>query len=185
MRHARLTALCASLLTLSAASPGEQVPESESVRDAPEVKTPDAPPEAALEPQPESEKAQAAPGVVEIRNPAFPGPPPPQPVVHRGRRYAASDLSPYFAEGVLAEAAPRQQDLGLRRQGPVRDLAVLHGVEGLERKDVITLGDAQGPGAEQPAAPGELRHAGGRGDLRARGRTRQGFQHEPGNGDGT
>jgi soluble lytic murein transglycosylase len=63
------------------------------------------PPEAALTPPPDAEKAIAAPGFVLIPNPAFPRPE--MPVVQEragGRVYGPGDVAPYFNEGRLAEA---------------------------------------------------------------------------------
>src|SRR5512133_2220260 len=67
------------------------------------------PPEAQLTPPPDAEKAAVAPGLVLIRNPAFPSrEPAPPPAGPRkpdpGRAFSAQDLTPYFAEGALADA---------------------------------------------------------------------------------
>ncbi|MBU8897390.1 transglycosylase [Corallococcus sp. H22C18031201] len=71
---------------------------------APTQRTASAPSEAQLSPPPDAEKAPLPMGFVEVLNPAFPGLAPPTPVVHRGRRYALEDLSPYFGTGKKKEA---------------------------------------------------------------------------------
>lgn len=84
---------------------GDQAtPRPEELRPAPAADRAGGPAEAGIDPAPDAEKAAAASGYVEVRNPAFPAPAPPPPVVHRGRRFEASDLAPYFAEGSLAAA---------------------------------------------------------------------------------
>src|SRR5512133_3667500 len=67
------------------------------------------PPEAQLPPPPDAEKPAQATGLVLIRNPAFPSaapasPPPEAAKQDPGRAFAAADLTPYFAEGALADA---------------------------------------------------------------------------------
>jgi soluble lytic murein transglycosylase len=65
-----------------------------------------APPEAALTPPPDAEKAIAAPGFVLIPNPAFPRPetPPTPEKGPQGRVYTPDDVAPFFRPGRLAEA---------------------------------------------------------------------------------
>lgn len=112
----RLRPLClpAAVLLLGAAPPGKgggdldrpsrPAPSAGAeLHDAPVARTQNAPPEAQLSPPPEAERAQPS-GYIVVTNPAFPSAPPPSPVEPQGRRYEASDLAPYFGEGLLAQA---------------------------------------------------------------------------------
>jgi soluble lytic murein transglycosylase len=92
------------LALFALAAPGAPGQGSE-VRAAPQSRPDNAPPEAALMPPPDAEKTPPAPGLVLIRNPAFPLPEVPLPEEPpRGRVYDSKDVAPYFAEGRLAEA---------------------------------------------------------------------------------
>lgn len=107
---------------------------------APQAQTGNAPAEAQLSPPPDAEKVHAAPGFIEVQNPAFPSPEVQAVAVHRGRRYDASDFSPYFGSGALAEAKAHfdQGRYGkaralLQQQGdapPVRYLRALAALRG-------------------------------------------------------
>lgn len=112
MRPVLAVSLSALLIPLSACIPEARAdepsspPPSSELHAAPQAGT-RGPPEAALSPRPDAEKAQLPlpPSYVEVENPAFPGQHvPPVVPVNRGRKYEAADLQPYFATGALAQA---------------------------------------------------------------------------------
>lgn len=104
-----------------------------------------APPEAQLSPPPDAELVEPTDGFAEVENPAFPGREVEAVVVHRGRRYDANDLLPYFGEGKLLEAK-NEFDRGryakarelLKDQGDAVQVRYLRALASLRAEDFET-----------------------------------------------